>query len=157
MPDSKSPIHPRRTLTSGGHRLSFEVENAQWWEREAYRGRMVMKWNLFRDDLAAVAEIAAAKVQRIGIEEFLVSTRLRNAYTIAVSRNGCKIAHNQNAVSWISGLPLKSNHAAGAVLKVDPFKAAIIKINLVQGRFSLVELVNAVNEPLDPLMRIIGQ
>ena len=116
-----------------------------------------MKWNLFRDDLTAVAEIAATKVQRIGIEEFLVLSRLRNAYPIAVSRNGCKIAHNQNAVSWISGLPLKSNHAAGAVLKIDPFEASIFKVNLVKCRFSLVELMKAVNEPLDPLMRIIGQ
>jgi hypothetical protein len=72
MPDSKSPIHPRRTLTSGGHRFSLEVKNAQRWERKTYRGRMVMKWNLFRDDLAAVAKIAAPKVERIGIEEFLV-------------------------------------------------------------------------------------
>ena len=81
------PLHSFRIVLS-----TLEYDHRQWWELNRDGIRLVVLWYFFRVDASGIADIAAAVVRGITIEQFLVKPRHGHAQAIAETRLRCTVA-----------------------------------------------------------------
>ena len=74
-------------------------------------------------------------LQRIAIEQLAPETAARCTDSVIVSRNRREIADDRNLFAALGRFTQKADHAPIRVVRVDPFEAGWIAIELAQRRF----------------------
>ena len=95
----------------------------------------------FRFDVTQIAQVAAAVIRRIAVEQFSIYPLLRNTDSIPITRYGREVTDNNNSLRRICALAFERNNAGGAIMEINPVEAAIMEIYLVQGRFMFIECI----------------
>src|SRR5579871_2037558 len=89
----------------------------------------------------SVAHIRAAKHSRVRIENLTINAPLRNADAIEMARHGREVTSNHYKVAAILGEPHKSDDARVRIAKIDPLKAGVVVIDLMQGGLAPVQRI----------------
>ena len=101
-----------------------------------------------------VAHIGTSVIGRIGIEYLLVPATLRNAQTVNFAWNWGEVANGHQKISRIQSATDIGEDRVTVVVAIDPFESCRVKIDLMHGWFTLVEVIQVGNQPFYPLMRV---
>ncbi len=101
---------------------------------------------------AVVARVAAAVDLGIAVKDFAVETILRYANAETAVQYGREIA-DRHHVAAVFCLTQKGNHAVVGIVALDPLKAIVGEVQLVQGWFAGAEGVEVGDQALDALVR----
>jgi hypothetical protein len=117
-----------------------------------------VRWHGARDHHSLVSLSAASVSLGITIEDFSPKPLLRNPYPVAVTRNGCEIACDDQEVFGQTPFAKQANNTILRVIAVDPLKASRIKIDLIKGGLFPVDSVYIGHPALNAfMMGIFGQ
>ncbi len=94
-----------------------------------------------RHNARAIANIAAAVVGGIAVENLFVPAAFRHAQQVAFAWHRCEIVGHDHKVRRIFCLAHEAEHAVLPVVAIDPFEARVIEIDFVQSRLAAHELV----------------
>src|SRR5215467_14079127 len=93
--------------------------------------------------------LPAATVERsVTIQQFLPKTLFWHADPVVLSDHWRKVADEEQLVSRISAAPEEADDAPLNVAAVDPGKAAVIEVQLVQRRLAAIEGIEVAHPPL---------
>jgi hypothetical protein len=92
-----------------------------------------------------IADIAAAVLPRVAVEQLHPAAALRNTHPVRVARYWCEVANDQNQLARAAASH-ERDHAVQSIVGIDPFEAIAAKVPFVQ---CLVRPVQAIQIP-DP-------
>ena len=78
---------------------------------------------------SAISHVTPAEEFRIGIQNFFVIAGFRHAKLVFFPHNGSEVAANQQEIRRIFRASYEGDDRILNVVKIDPFKTGIIKIN----------------------------
>ena len=140
-----------------GLSLSFAFEKENTERRQGHCERMGSSMRRDRCGFkTSKISLATPTVQGgIAVEGFFPETASWDPYSVVISRNGGQIANDEEKIPRASSLPQKANNAFFPIMKIHPLKTFLSKIQLMDGRFGSVEVIEVSDPPLDSLMRRI--
>ena len=107
---------------------------------------------------AAKASPATPPVpRRVGVQDLPPHPAPRHPHEIVRPGNRREVAHGQDDVVGGPGPSDEADHARLVVVGVDPLEPARPRVQLVQGRFGPVEVVEVLDQPLNPEVRGVLQ
>jgi len=121
--------------------FAFEKENTE--RRQGHCKRM---WSSMGRDRCGFntskISLTTPTVQDgIAVEDFLPEATPWNPYSVAISRYGGQIAEDEDDIPCGSSLPQKADDAFFPIMKIDPLKTFLSKIQLMEGQFGSVEVI----------------
>src|SRR3989442_1006880 len=90
----------------------------------------------------------------VGIQNFAVEARVRNAKTITFADDGRGVDDGDNEVFRVFATTDERENAVVGVVGVNPFKTVPVKIDLMKSGFGGVEMIEVGDEMLDAAMGI---
>src|SRR5664279_1557337 len=103
--------------------------------------RLALPRGRFRRDTAGVPHVAAAPVRGVTVQNFAPHSRHRYPYAIPRARHGCEVHHHNHHIVRVPGAAEEAHDAVVDVVNIDPLEAFPSEVDLVQGRFGIVDMV----------------
>src|SRR5262245_40192418 len=114
---------------------------------------MTVAWDVLDGDTAQVSYPATAIRRAIRVEDLEVRRTTGNAQSIAVTRYGGEVA-DEDDVDVVGATrtrkPYEGSNAVGRIVGIDPAKARLVIVELVERGVLLVGHVEIANEPRKP-------
>src|SRR5882762_8617465 len=85
----------------------------------------------------------------VSVHDFTVETRIGHPQAIAFADHGGSVDNRNNEVSRILAAPDECENAVVRVVGVDPFETVPVMIDLMEGGFSGVKMIEIGDEFLD--------
>jgi len=103
---------------------------------------------------AGVADVRTTVDRSVGVEDFAIVARLREAEAVAAANDGRGVDDGDDEISQILAAAKKTKHAVIGVVGVNPFETVPLKIDFMEGWFGGVKMIQIADELLNPAMRI---
>ena len=78
-----------------------------------------------------ISDVPPSVARRIAVQKFAIVSFERNADPVPFARDRSEILDSNDAVILIDSPPLEGYHTACGVMKINPVKSGIIKIDLI--------------------------
>ncbi len=112
-----------------------------------------MPFARLRQAAGEIAEIAAAIVRRIAVEDFGIPAALRHADAMLQTGSRREVQTDHEEVVGILATTQVSQRAFLMIVAIDPLEAAALKIELVQRPFGLQQVIQVGHALLDAVVR----
>src|SRR4029077_1816103 len=90
----------------------------------------------------------------VGVHDFTVETRIGDPQAIAFAYHRGSVDDRSNEVFWILAAPDEREDAVVGVVGVDPFETVPVMIDLMEGGFGGVKVIEIADEFLDAAVGI---
>ena len=91
----------------------------------------------------------------VGVHDFTVETRMGDTQAIAFTDYGGSVEDGENEVFGIFAAAEKRENAVVGIVGVDPFETVPVEIDLMEGGFNGVKMVEIRDEPLDAAVGVV--
>ena len=102
-----------------------------------------------------VAHIGAAVVSGVRVHDFAIETGLRNAQTVAFADDRRGVDDGDDEVFSVFAAADEGKNTVVGVVGVNPFETVPVKLDLMEGGFGGIEMIEIADEPLDAAMGIV--
>src|SRR5688572_18606581 len=103
---------------------------------------------------AQIALPAAPVLQSVTVKDFFPVSSCGHAHAVVVAGNRGEVQYTQNRIFRVAAVADVTERAVLAIVSVNPFVTACIKVAFVQRRLTAIAAVQVLNETLDS--RMIG-
>ena len=139
-------------MKAGVSRLWREDDDAEGRESEFGAVLLVVAGDLFGDDGAPVALVAAAEVLAVGVDEFDPAAGAGEAEAVFVADDGGEVEDDGDGATAIAFLAAEAEDAVFGVAAVDPPEAGMVVVGLPEAGFAFVEVVEFFDHGLEAEM-----
>src|SRR5947207_2683051 len=98
---------------------------------------------------AHVADVGAAVVSGVGVHDFAIEAGLRNAETVAFADDGRGVNDGDDEIFRVFAAANERKDAVVRVVGVNPFETVPVKLDLMEGRFGGIEMIEIADAALD--------
>src|SRR5579884_820685 len=84
-----------------------------------------------------------------------MQARLGHAYTVVLMRYWCKVTNKDQIIVCATGSSHKGNDGVFTVVKVDPLKTPVLKIDFIHCRFAAIQAIQLPAESLQLAVDLI--
>ena len=126
--------------------LWFEEYGAQRRQRNPHRIGSAVPTGLLSLDAGVIANIAAAVMFRVAVEDLLVPSVHGDADWIICSCHRREVEARDKKIVWAFGATQVANRTMLAVVAVNPLESWLVEIEFVQGWLAVIEFVQIGDE-----------
>src|SRR5215469_3858710 len=137
--------------------LRFEEESRQRRKSERQRKWPAVNGTRLGHTSAAIAEIAAAVVAAVAVQQFAPVSARRNSDAIVLPGHGSEAADDQHDIPGILSPAQKGNHAGVGIVAVHPLEAGGVVVEFMEGGLLAVEAVQLLHPGLHAAVHSVLQ
>ena len=136
-------------------RKPFHINCGERWKSE-YKGIRPALGGMIGGLLAThVAHIGAAIVSGVRVHDFAIETGLRNAETVAFADDRRGVDDGNDEVFSVFAAADEGKNTVVGVVGVNPFETVPVKLDLMEGGFGGIEMIEIADEALDAAMGLV--
>ena len=102
-----------------------------------------------------VADVGAAVVGGVGVHDFAIEAGLRNAETVTFADDRRGVDDGNDEVFSVFAAADEGKNTVVGVVGVNPFETVPVKLDLMEGGFGGIEMIEIADEALDAAMGIV--
>src|SRR5437879_2778316 len=104
---------------------------------------------------AHVADVGAAVMGGVRVHDFAIEARLRNAETVAFADDRRGVDDGNDEVFSVFAAADEGKNTVVGVVGVNPFETVPVKLDLMEGGFGGIEMIEIADEALDAAMGLV--